>query len=158
MLDRAIALAADSFKGRFDKAGKPYILHCLAVMNQMPQDDEELMAIAVLHDVVEDTKVTFNDLAQQGFSRRVITALQLLTHNHDTSYDDYVRALAGNPDLVLADEPTANLDSTTSHKIIDLMIELNMKRHVTFLFSTHDEKLMERVSRIVHIQDGAITK
>ena len=68
------------------------------------------------------------------------------------------RALAGNPDLVLADEPTANLDSTTSHKIIDLMIELNMKRHVTFLFSTHDEKLMERVSRIVHIQDGAITK
>lgn len=98
MLDRAIALAADSFKGRFDKAGKPYILHCLAVMNQMPQDDEELMAIAVLHDVVEDTKVTFNDLSQQGFSRRVITALQLLTHNHDTSYDDYVRALAGNPD------------------------------------------------------------
>lgn len=98
MLDRAIALAADSFKGRFDKAGKPYILHCLAVMNQMPQDDEELMAIAILHDVVEDTKVTFNDLSQQGFSRRVITALQLLTHNHDTSYDDYVRALAGNPD------------------------------------------------------------
>jgi putative ABC transport system ATP-binding protein len=68
------------------------------------------------------------------------------------------RALAGNPDLVLADEPTANLDSTTSHKIIDLMIELNSKRHVTFLFSTHDEKLMDRVSRIVHIQDGVITK
>jgi putative ABC transport system ATP-binding protein len=68
------------------------------------------------------------------------------------------RALAGNPDLVLADEPTANLDSTTSHKIIDLMIELNSKRHVTFLFSTHDEKLMDRVSRIVHIQDGVIIK
>lgn len=68
------------------------------------------------------------------------------------------RALAANPDLVLADEPTANLDSTTSHKIIDLMIELNSKRHVTFLFSTHDEKLMDRVSRIVHIQDGVITK
>lgn len=98
MLDRAIALAAESFKGKFDKAGKPYILHCLAVMNQMSQDDEELMAIAVLHDVVEDTKITFNDLAQQGFSRRVIAALQLLTHNHDTSYDDYVRALAANPD------------------------------------------------------------
>ena len=66
------------------------------------------------------------------------------------------RALAGNPDLVLADEPTANLDSTTSHKIIDLMLELNSRRRVTFLFSTHDERLMERVSRIVHIQDGVI--
>lgn len=66
------------------------------------------------------------------------------------------RALAGNPDLVLADEPTANLDSTTSAKIIDLMLELNSRRRVTFLFSTHDERLMERVSRIVHIQDGVI--
>lgn len=66
------------------------------------------------------------------------------------------RALAGDPDLVLADEPTANLDSTTSHKIIDLMLELNSRRKVTFLFSTHDERLMERVSRMVHIQDGVI--
>lgn len=66
------------------------------------------------------------------------------------------RALAGNPDLVLADEPTANLDSTTSNKIIDLMLELNDRKKVTFLFSTHDEKLMDRVSRIVHIQDGVI--
>ena len=66
------------------------------------------------------------------------------------------RALAGSPDLVLADEPTANLDSTNSHKIIDLMLELNNRRKVTFLFSTHDEKLMNRVSRIVHIQDGVI--
>ena len=66
------------------------------------------------------------------------------------------RALAGNPDLVLADEPTANLDSTNSSKIIDLMLELNARRKVTFLFSTHDANLMDRVSRIVHIQDGVI--
>ena len=66
------------------------------------------------------------------------------------------RALAGNPDLVLADEPTANLDSENSHRIIDLMLDLNARRRVTFLFSTHDEKLMGRVSRIVHIADGVI--
>ncbi|MGZ3695352.1 MAG: ABC transporter ATP-binding protein [Bdellovibrionota bacterium] len=66
------------------------------------------------------------------------------------------RALAGHPVFVLADEPTANLDSETSHKIIDLMAELNGKRKTTFLFSTHDEKLMSRVSRIVHIKDGEI--
>lgn len=67
------------------------------------------------------------------------------------------RALAGHPDLVLADEPTANLDSANSAKIIDLMLELNARHKVTFLFSTHDERLMGRVSRIVHIHDGVIT-
>lgn len=66
------------------------------------------------------------------------------------------RALAGEPKLVLADEPTANLDSVTSGKIIDLMIDLNSKRHVTFLFSTHDERLMNKVSRTVHLRDGKI--
>lgn len=66
------------------------------------------------------------------------------------------RALASRPQLVLADEPTANLDSKTSHMIIDLMLELNARRQVTFLFSTHDEKLMGRVSRIIHIEDGVI--
>ncbi len=66
------------------------------------------------------------------------------------------RALAGSPALVLADEPTANLDSVNSHRIIDLMLELNAKRGVTFLFSTHDEKLMARVSRHIQIADGLI--
>lgn len=67
------------------------------------------------------------------------------------------RALVTRPSLVLADEPTANLDSTTAHRIVDLMIELNARRQVTFLFSTHDEKLMSRVARVVHITDGVIT-
>lgn len=66
------------------------------------------------------------------------------------------RALAGHPKLVLADEPTANLDSETSHKIIDLMLDLNSRKKITFVFSTHDEKLMSRVSRIIHIKDGEI--
>jgi putative ABC transport system ATP-binding protein len=66
------------------------------------------------------------------------------------------RALVTHPALVLADEPTANLDSETTHRIVDLMIDLNAKRGVTFLFSTHDEKLMQRVNRIVHIRDGKI--
>jgi putative ABC transport system ATP-binding protein len=67
------------------------------------------------------------------------------------------RALVTSPLLVLADEPTANLDSGTTHRIIDLMIALNEARKVTFFFSTHDEKLMSRVARVVHISDGAIT-
>lgn len=66
------------------------------------------------------------------------------------------RALVTEPLLILADEPTANLDSKTAHHIIDLMLELNKKRQMTFFFCTHDEKLMSRVQRIVKIKDGVI--
>jgi putative ABC transport system ATP-binding protein len=66
------------------------------------------------------------------------------------------RALVTNPSLILADEPTANLDSKTTHLIIDLMMELNRKKRVTFFFCTHDEKLMNRVQRVVKIRDGMI--
>jgi putative ABC transport system ATP-binding protein len=66
------------------------------------------------------------------------------------------RALVTAPHLILADEPTANLDSVTAHKIIDLMQELNAAKKVSFLFSTHDEKLIDRVSHVARIQDGVI--
>jgi len=66
------------------------------------------------------------------------------------------RALVTRPSLILADEPTANLDSVTTHKMVDLLLELNTKMKVTFLFCTHDEKLMSRVQRHIRIQDGVI--
>ncbi len=66
------------------------------------------------------------------------------------------RALVTRPSLILADEPTANLDSKTAHLIIDLLFELNQKKKVTFFFCTHDEKLMNRVQRVVKIKDGII--
>ena len=66
------------------------------------------------------------------------------------------RALVTQPALVLADEPTANLDSETTARIVELLMALNEKRGVTFLFSTHDDKLIRRVARVVHIRDGAM--
>jgi putative ABC transport system ATP-binding protein len=66
------------------------------------------------------------------------------------------RALVGRPKLVLADEPTANLDSATGLTIIDLMKELNEKRQTTFIFSTHDQRVMAHARRIVRIVDGKI--
>lgn len=66
------------------------------------------------------------------------------------------RALVTQPKMILADEPTANLDSKTTHMIIDLLLELNKKKNVTFFFCSHDEKLIGRVDRVVHIADGVI--
>ena len=66
------------------------------------------------------------------------------------------RALASNPKLILADEPTANLDSKTGLALIDHMKDLNREQGVTFLFSTHDPRLLSHVSRIARIEDGKI--
>lgn len=98
MLDKAINIAAHVFEGKYDKGGQPYILHCLHVMNVVGPDDHELMSIAVLHDVVEDTEVTFDDLKNDGFSNRVIDALKLLTHKKGTPYEDYIKGIATNDD------------------------------------------------------------
>jgi len=68
------------------------------------------------------------------------------------------RALVKNPALVIADEPTANLDSVTGAHILDLMRQMNEERQVTFLFSTHDPMVMERARRVVHLRDGKVVE
>ena len=67
-----------------------------------------------------------------------------------------VRAVASNPALVLADEPTANLDTAASEALLDMMLELNQELGVTFVFATHDGRVMERSRRLVRMVDGAI--
>jgi len=66
------------------------------------------------------------------------------------------RALASDPAVILADEPTANVDSETAVLLLDLMQELNQSHQATFVFSTHDPRVMERARRLVHMVDGQI--
>ncbi|MCJ7525929.1 MAG: ABC transporter ATP-binding protein [Candidatus Aminicenantes bacterium] len=66
------------------------------------------------------------------------------------------RAMVSNPDLILADEPTANLDSKTGSELLDMMKELNEKKGMTFLFSTHDEMIMKRARRVITLKDGIV--
>jgi putative ABC transport system ATP-binding protein len=66
------------------------------------------------------------------------------------------RAIAGEPAMVLADEPTANLDSKTGAELIDLMRTLNRERGVTFIFSSHDPKVIERAARLIRLEDGQV--
>ena len=66
------------------------------------------------------------------------------------------RALVTRPVIVLADEPTANLDSETGHMIVDLMKEINRNEKTTFIFSTHDRHIMEHAGRVINIRDGML--
>jgi len=68
------------------------------------------------------------------------------------------RAIVSKPDIILADEPTANLDSKTGADLLDMMRELNEQKGVTFLFSTHDSMIMERAKRLILLHDGEISK
>ena len=90
MFDKAILIAAREHLGVRDKGGHAYILHPMRIAMRLRTNDEELMSIAILHDVVEDSKVTFQDLAEEGFSARVLYALKLLTHQKGLSYDEYI--------------------------------------------------------------------
>ena len=68
------------------------------------------------------------------------------------------RAMVKKPELLLADEPTANLDATNAHAILKTMVSLNKELGTTFLFSTHDEKVMSYLRRIIHLRDGYVEK
>jgi GTP diphosphokinase / guanosine-3',5'-bis(diphosphate) 3'-diphosphatase len=89
MLDKAIVIATNAHAGQLDRGGRPYILHPLAVMHILNSADEELSAAAVLHDVIEDTKVTYADLRAAGISERVIVIVKTLTKLPGETYDEY---------------------------------------------------------------------
>jgi putative ABC transport system ATP-binding protein len=68
------------------------------------------------------------------------------------------RAMVNNPSIILADEPTANLDSTTGGLLLDLMQKMNTDKNITFIFSSHDKQVMDRASRLVILRDGKISE
>lgn len=96
----AIKIAAEGHLNQKDKGGNPYILHPLKVMHYLKSDDFQLMAIAALHDVVEDTDVTAADLVMMGFSNRVVCAVVLLTKTPNQTPEEYFNGIASNYDAI----------------------------------------------------------
>jgi (p)ppGpp synthase/HD superfamily hydrolase len=92
-LGLAISITAKAFEDILDKGGQPYILHCLRVMNNV-QGDECVKCASVMHDLIEDTDWTFEQLTTLGFSDKTVGLLHLLTHQRETSYDDYIKAIS----------------------------------------------------------------
>lgn len=96
-LDDAIIKAVEMHKGQVDWAGVPYILHALSVMNALKTAPEEYLVTAVLHDTIEDTPLTIQDLFMLDYPDAVISALEAITHQDEEKYFDYIKRLAQNP-------------------------------------------------------------
>lgn len=94
MTKRAMLIAYEGHHGQKDKAGLPYIFHPIHLAEQM--GDEQEVIVALLHDVVEDTHISFNDLIKLGFPMGVIEALKLLTHHENDDYFTYIKGIAQN--------------------------------------------------------------
>ena len=95
MIKKACLIATEAHKDDFDKGGYPYIMHPYHLAEEM--EDEQSICVALLHDVVEDTDISLDDLTSEGFPAEVMTALRLLTHPEGEPYLDYVARLRGNP-------------------------------------------------------------
>src|SRR5262249_30480364 len=94
-IERALQIAAKAHDGQTDKDGQPYILHPLRVMAAAKGIDAQI--VAVLHDVVEDTAITLDDLRAAGFSGQVLEAVRCVTHDKSEPYADYVVRCKHNP-------------------------------------------------------------
>lgn len=91
---RAIQIMYQSHKNQFDKSGIPYVFHPWHIAEQM--DDENSTIVALLHDVVEDSNITFDDFYNENFDSLVIEALKLLTHDKDKDYYEYIEMISKN--------------------------------------------------------------
>lgn len=91
---RALMLCFQAHKEQNDKSGMPYVFHPFHLAEQM--DTEEATIVALLHDIVEDTDFTLEDLSEMGYPPAVIDALALMTHDPSVPYMDYVKKISGN--------------------------------------------------------------
>lgn len=118
MTRKAMNIAYSAHHGEKDKGGFPYIFHPIHLAEQM--DTEETVCIALLHDVVEDTEMTFEDLGKEGFSNEILDALRLLTHEKSEDYLTYVQRINDSKNLNAIKVKLADLrHNGDSNRIID---------------------------------------
>ena len=144
-LSAAIRIAANAHAGQFDKGGKPYILHPLRLMSQLIFDTQ-LAAIAVLHDVVEDSSFTLADLRCEGMSSRVLAALMCLTHDKNQGYEDYIEGICTNYDAIRVKRKDLehNSDITRLKGVGKKDIARMEKYHKSFIRLTKAKRTCER--------------
>ena len=141
-ISKAYDIANEAHKNQRRRSGEPYIIHPVAVAKilcDMGMDVDSLCA-ALLHDVVEDTEITLDDLRKEGFPEEVIEALSLMTHADGVPYDDYIKALKTNPIAVKV-------------KLADLTHNSNPDR-----LETIDERMLQRFEKYKRAKEFLLGK
>ena len=127
MTKKALKLCFAAHKDQTDKSGMPYVFHPFHLAEQMP--DEDTTIVALLHDVIEDTPYTLDDLRAMGFNEQVLDALALMTHDKRIPYMDYVAKIKGNK-------------IARTVKLADLKHNSDLSR-----LNNLDEKAMKRIEK-----------
>ena len=137
LLSKALLLATNAHNGQFDRSGEPYIMHVLTVMQLLDPSaaDEELRCIAVLHDTVEDTKTTFQDLRDIGMTDRIVEGVRAMTKMNGQTYEEYQEGVFANRDAMYVKmaDLTHNSDIRRLKGISEKDIERTAKYHRFFL-------------------------
>ena len=124
MTKKALKLCFEAHRDQTDKSGMPYVFHPFHLAEQMT--DEYTVTVAVLHDVVEDTDITFEDITGMGFPAEVTDALKLLTHDDAVEYMDYVAKIKHNP--IAKAVKLADLSHNSDTSRLDVVDEKALKR------------------------------
>lgn len=132
LLEKALRIAVNAHFGQKDKARKPYIFHPLRVMNNVSTLDEKV--VAVLHDVIEDTAITADDLLKEGIPAYLVEAIVCLSKNEKETYEEFIRRVSWNEIAVnvkIADIKD-NLDVSRLSSIVEQDID-RLKRYLKAL-------------------------
>ena len=134
-LERAIEIAVIAHKGQLDKSGRPYIEHLIRVMSLGKSDNEKI--VGVLHDLFEDTKMTTQDLIDEGFNSEIIAAIELLTKKPtDNDYATYIKNVKTNP--IATQVKINDLTDNMNIKRLDKLNDDDMKRLNKYLYAYHE--------------------
>lgn len=121
---KAMRIAYEAHKNQVDKGGIPYIYHPIHLAEQMQSEDE--VCVALLHDVLEDSDMSLDELEREGFGPEVIGALKLLTHEQNVPYMDYVAKIKSNP--IAAKVKLADLKHNSDTTRLDVVDDKVLKR------------------------------
>lgn len=156
LLAVAIGLAALRHEKQFDKGGRPYILHLIAVMQYLETDDYELMQMGVLHDIIEDTDTTYAELILMGFSSRVVDGIRLLTKVPGQTHEEYKAGVLSTHDTIRVKRSDVrhNSDVLRLKGITEKDFKRMQKYHLLWVELTDALKEFERQNRAPRVISG----
>ncbi|MBO6046994.1 MAG: bifunctional (p)ppGpp synthetase/guanosine-3',5'-bis(diphosphate) 3'-pyrophosphohydrolase [Erysipelotrichaceae bacterium] len=153
MIEKAKKLCLKAHEGQFDKAGNPYYTHPFFVASLVKTEDEK--CVAYLHDVIEDTSYTLEDIAALGFNNEVLRALSLMTHDPHVPYMDYVLEIRQNPiaRVVKIADLTHNSDLSRISHVRQIDLDRLRKYRIAKALLNDDEMVDDSYHKIIPLTE-----